>query len=216
MRGWRAAAVVVMALGWPAAAQTADPREDQAKTACLAGRVQEGIDLLAQLYVATADANYIYNQGRCLEQNGRPDEAIGRFQEYLRKGANLTPEDRADAERHIHECERLRDRLRAPRPPPPGPAVVEEGPAPRRIPKSTKVLVGVSAGLVVAGLAAGIGVQAVEDSVMHSFASSKEQWGKRLEVLQYGAYVAAGLCLVGGAALYFAPAPGGVAVGGTF
>src|SRR5438045_2018932 len=123
MRGRRAAALVVMALGWPAAAQTADPREDQAKTACLGGRVQEGIDLLAQLYVATGDANYIYNQGRCLEQNGRPDEAIGRFQEYLRKGANLTAEDRADAERHIHECEQLRDRLRARAPAPPPAAV---------------------------------------------------------------------------------------------
>jgi len=41
------------------------------------------VDLLAQLFVETGDVNYIYNQGRCYEQNGKFGEAILRFREFF-------------------------------------------------------------------------------------------------------------------------------------
>jgi tetratricopeptide (TPR) repeat protein len=75
--------------GAPARAQTADPRETQSRSECLAGRFQAGVDLLAQMFAETGDVNYIYNQGRCYEQNGRFSEAILHFREFLRKAKNL-------------------------------------------------------------------------------------------------------------------------------
>jgi hypothetical protein len=94
-----------LSLAWAPAARAADPRADEARRACLAGRTQRGIDLLALLYAETRDANYIYNQGRCFQQNGRPEEAISRFQEYLRKADDLSAAEQADVRRQIADCE---------------------------------------------------------------------------------------------------------------
>jgi hypothetical protein len=63
-------------------------RESAARAACAEGRVEEGITLLADLYGELAHPNYVYNQARCYQRNGRPAEAITRFEEYLR----LTPQ----------------------------------------------------------------------------------------------------------------------------
>lgn len=57
-----------------------------ARTACLAGDYSKGATILSQLFVETKDPNYIYNQARCFEQNSRYQEALSRFQEYLRVG----------------------------------------------------------------------------------------------------------------------------------
>jgi hypothetical protein len=81
-------------------------RERSAKKACLAGDTAKGVEILAGLYVDTNDITFIFNQGRCFEQNRRYDDAIGRFREYLLKGeAQLSPEDKALAEKHIQLCE---------------------------------------------------------------------------------------------------------------
>jgi hypothetical protein len=67
-----------------------ESKERAAKRACLVGDVEKGTGLLADLYVDTNDATYIYNQGRCFEQNGKNDQAVLRFKEYLRKAKNLS------------------------------------------------------------------------------------------------------------------------------
>ncbi len=78
----------------------------QARKACLSGDYPKGVSILSDLFVKTEDPNYIYNQGRCFEQNGRWEEAIPRFEEYLRltKDSHATA-DRATAEGHIADCQ---------------------------------------------------------------------------------------------------------------
>ena len=70
-----------------------ESRERAAKRACLVGDVEKGAGILADLYVDTNDANYIYNQGRCFEQNGKNDQAVLRFKEYLRKAKDISRSD---------------------------------------------------------------------------------------------------------------------------
>lgn len=105
---------VVLGAAGEVAARTADhtARGIEAHKACLSGRVQQGIDMLAELFVETGDATYIYNQGRCFQQNGRADEAITRFREFLRKAKNLTPAVIAETNLQIRECEQMRDEQR--------------------------------------------------------------------------------------------------------
>jgi hypothetical protein len=64
--------------------QATDPRELEAKRECLAGRYQRGVELLAALFVETSEPIYLYNQGRCYEQNARLDQAVTSFREYVR------------------------------------------------------------------------------------------------------------------------------------
>ena len=120
----------------------ATDREAQARTArkaCLTGDYTKGVAILTELFVDTEDPTYIYNQGRCFEQNLRYTDAIGRFQEYLRLGKKLTKSAKADAEQHIAECERLQAKQSSqtatagpPRQPvAPAPAVAQVAPAVR-------------------------------------------------------------------------------------
>ena len=62
---------------------------------------------MSDLFIDTRDATYIFNQGRCFEQNDRCEDAIPRFREYLRKAGGLSPESRAEGEKHIAECQAL-------------------------------------------------------------------------------------------------------------
>jgi hypothetical protein len=114
----------------PARAQAADPRETKSRSECLAGRFQAGVDLLAQMFAETGDVNYIYNQGRCYEQNGKFSEAILRFREFLRKAKNLSAEEKAEVNGHIAECKAMKAEQESPASPgaaapvtPPGPVV---------------------------------------------------------------------------------------------
>ena len=84
-----------------------DAKERRARTACLAGDYAEGVRLLSELFVATLNATFIYNQARCLEQSRRYEDAIGRFQEYLRAGKKITRIEKADAQKHIDDCKEL-------------------------------------------------------------------------------------------------------------
>jgi len=88
-------------------AESRDAKERTARTACLAGDYAQGVRLLSELFVATKNWTFIYNQGRCFEQNRRYDDAIARFQEYLRAGKNLSASEEADAQKHIADCKEL-------------------------------------------------------------------------------------------------------------
>jgi tetratricopeptide (TPR) repeat protein len=97
-------AVLLFAVA-PASAASRQAQERLARKACLNGDYAKGVSLLSDLFVDTQDPTYIFNQGRCLEQNRRYEEAAARFEEYLRVAdAKLTPEDRAAAEKHISDC----------------------------------------------------------------------------------------------------------------
>lgn len=93
----------------PESAQAASrqAQEKAARKACLSGDYNKGVLILTDLFIDSKDPNYIFNQGRCFEQNRRYDDAIGRFQEYLRVGTRLDPADKASAEKHIADCRDL-------------------------------------------------------------------------------------------------------------
>jgi tetratricopeptide (TPR) repeat protein len=82
-------------------------KERAAKTACLAGDYAKGVAILSELYVSTNDPVHIFNQGRCFEQNHRYDDAVSRFREYLRVGRQISRSDKADAQKHISDCQDL-------------------------------------------------------------------------------------------------------------
>ena len=83
-----------------------DPRVDEARTACMAGEVQKGIRLLAELYTASEDPIWIFNQGRCYQQNAQPTLALSRFKEFLRQSkGGPGDEDVRDAQKNVAEIE---------------------------------------------------------------------------------------------------------------
>lgn len=101
---------------------TATERAAQAQTACLTGDYAKGVAILAELYVSTRNAIYIFNQGRCFEQNGKYEEAILRFREYQRKNAAAGQAPDPVAAEHIADCQALWDKQKAAPPAAPGPA----------------------------------------------------------------------------------------------
>jgi hypothetical protein len=90
-----------------AQAASRQAQEREARKACLSGDYPKGVTILSDLFVDTKDPTFIFNQGRCFEQNRRYDDAIGRFQEYLRAGTRLNNSDKASAEKHIADCQDL-------------------------------------------------------------------------------------------------------------
>jgi hypothetical protein len=101
--------MLCLSLGLPVQAEeaAADPRIGEAKEACIAGDFQKGVRLLAELYTASDDPIWIFNQGRCYQQNAQPSLALSRFKEFLRKSKG-GPEDkdiREDAKKYIAEIE---------------------------------------------------------------------------------------------------------------
>jgi hypothetical protein len=215
----RVVAVTLLgALAAPAIArgQERDPREGEAQRACLTGDSQRGIDLLAQLYIASDDVNYLYNQGRCLQQNGRFAEAIPRFREYLRKVKEPTAAEVADAEKQISECQRLASPPAAP------PALVPQGElrgsasradSEARSRRIGGVLVAIGAVGLVGALAAGLAVESFEQDVNRQYDPTKHRWGGRLEALQWAGYGLGALGLGLGATFWVAgrPSAGGAA-----
>jgi hypothetical protein len=110
-RGTVSCAAVVVTFGLllgssSAVAASRTAREREARKACLKGDYAKGVGILADLFVETMDATYIFNQGRCFEQNRRYEDAVGRFDEFLRAAGKLGAEDRAMAEEHIVDCKR--------------------------------------------------------------------------------------------------------------
>ena len=84
-----------------------EAKERAARKACLSGDYTKGVEILSDLFIDTKDANFIFNQARCFEQNNRCEEAVSRFREYLRKASGLSAEDKADTEKHIADCQAL-------------------------------------------------------------------------------------------------------------
>jgi tetratricopeptide (TPR) repeat protein len=72
----------------------------------LSGDYARGVKILSELFVETEDEVFIYNQGRCFEQNRRWEDAIARFEEYLRVGKKLSKTHKAGALNHIADCQR--------------------------------------------------------------------------------------------------------------
>jgi tetratricopeptide (TPR) repeat protein len=174
------AAVVSVALPAGAAPKSREQRETEARQACAAGRTDEGVEILAELYAANRHPNYIYNQARCYQENGRAEQAIGRFREYLRVASDITPETRERVERFIHELEADH----APRPGPAAPAAPALPPPAATPPAPVEpvvvapvaarssslraaglVLGGVGVAALAGGLAAGLEVRALERDV---------------------------------------------------
>jgi len=118
--------VAMLALPGAARAAGREAKERAAKTACLAGDYAKGVALLAELYVSTREAIYLFNQGRCFEQNGRYEEAIVRFREYQRKNADAGRAPDAAAEKHIADC---REQLALQKPAAPPSPPVQDKPA---------------------------------------------------------------------------------------
>jgi hypothetical protein len=111
-------------------------REGAARAACLDGNYTEGVAILTKLFVETRDATYIFNQGRCFEQNRRYEDAISRFQEYLRVGRkSLEANDKSEAEQHINDCREILAQERGTSPPPPVPQPLVASPVPLVSPK---------------------------------------------------------------------------------
>jgi hypothetical protein len=103
------ALVFLLAAGETAMAQTAaattEAREQQARTACAAGRVDEGVKILAELFAQTEDMTYVFNQGRCFQQNGQAKEALTRFREFLRRASPGEADAKKEAETFVAELE---------------------------------------------------------------------------------------------------------------
>lgn len=89
-------------------------RERAARKACMAGDFRKGVSILSDLFLDTKDPTYVYNQGRCFEQNGRFGDALLRFEEYLRIAGTLSDDDKAEAQKHIADCQKRLGRESAP------------------------------------------------------------------------------------------------------
>ena len=111
-----------------AAPRTREQREAEARKACAAGRVEAGIEILAELLTEFSHPNYIYNQGRCYQQNGRSEQAISRFKEYLRATHDIAPDERERVERFIKELEAEVQAAAPPVATPPPPSTTTEAP----------------------------------------------------------------------------------------
>jgi tetratricopeptide (TPR) repeat protein len=97
--------VTTSAVAQTAAPATTDAREQEARAACAAGRVDEGVKILADLLAQTEDMTYVFNQGRCFQQNGRPKEALTRFREFLRRAGSADADAKKEAEGFAAELE---------------------------------------------------------------------------------------------------------------
>jgi len=116
------AGVLLLASHGALAAGGQEAQVRAAKKACLLGDTKKGSEILADLYVDTNDATFIYNQGRCFEQNGQKEQAILRFEEYLRKDKNLPPEDADAVRKRIDSLQASVDHRGRPAQPEPAPA----------------------------------------------------------------------------------------------
>jgi hypothetical protein len=156
------ACALAVAGGASAHAASPEQREAEAYKACAAGRVAAGIEILAELLVAHGHPNYVYNQARCYQQNGRAAEALSRFREYQRLVPNEPSEQRARVDRYVHELEVELARVPAPRAevvPAAAtdvPAVPASAIAPAVPPHRLRTLGWISSGVAIAGVAAGI------------------------------------------------------------
>jgi hypothetical protein len=207
-------------------------REEQERTArkaCLTGDASRGTDILADLYIESKSPVYIYNQGRCYEQNNRCDEAIGRFREYLRKATSASDAERADAETHISDCEALLARSStakpteptavaargaAVEPPAAGVAVAQVPPAstsePGRALRVAGVVTAAAGGAaLIAAVALNLKANSMVRDLRHGYDRADDSTSKDYQTLSQAGYGLSATCLIGGAVLYYLGARAG-------
>jgi hypothetical protein len=126
-RGWLVGWLTVIAFGLavsaapvPASAQpkelTAKQRADKEKREkkaladFSAGKYQEAIDLMAELYADFQEPMYYRNIGRCYQKLGDPDRAIAAFEEFLAKGKDAPPASIADTKELIKQMQELKQK----------------------------------------------------------------------------------------------------------
>jgi hypothetical protein len=205
-------------------------REKAARKACLAGDFAKGVDILADLFVETRDANHLYNQGRCFEQNRHYEDAIARFQEYLgAAGAKLTSEEKEAAEQHMRSSKESLAQERggaslqpAPQavtaPPPPVAAASEPAGSPVIVQSAAPPvsnsdgrglriggIVAASAGVAAVGTAVVLNLKAnsmVDDMYSTLDGYSKESERKNYETGAWIGYGVGAACVVTGVVLY--------------
>jgi hypothetical protein len=184
-----------------------DPRVAQAQAACLAGDVQTGARLLAELYVATNDVRWLFNQARCYQQNRLDDLAIARFEEFLREAPTGEVELRRRAAEYLEQ-------LRPPRAVAPTPGAPPPPVAPPLSPWAGRLKVaslGVGAlGLtgVVTGAVLSVRVNAIENQIRRDGEAATLQdpadverkfaEGRRMARWQWPAYLIGGGLLAAG------------------
>ena len=83
---------------------TREAREKMARKACITGDFHKGVDILADLFIETRDYTYVFNQGRCFQQNHRWEEALDRFDEYLRKATGIPSDEVAEVQKYVADC----------------------------------------------------------------------------------------------------------------
>ncbi|MBN2576269.1 MAG: hypothetical protein JXP73_17035 [Deltaproteobacteria bacterium] len=201
--------------------ESKEAREKAAMRACLTGDVASGVGILTDLFIETKDTTYLFNQGRCFEQNRQYEEAVGRFREYLIKTRDLSPDYRADTERHIAACESyLRDKSTATGKAEPAVStedqpVVERrtaevaaaSPTPGRAGsalRSTGVAIGVAgaAGLAT-GLVLNLKANSMSDDLEKLYDAGVDSSRKRFEIAGWIAYGAGAACVATGAVFYY-------------
>ena len=215
-----------------ARAETPESKARTARMACLSGDYAKGVAILSELFVDTKSPTYIYNQGRCFEQNGRWVEAIARFEEYLHVDKNLSNSEKAETEERIAECKAGMARQAPPGPvgvqsaapsaPPTGPTSPQTLPSAelrdeRPIDRESASSAGPSlraAGIITASvggaaLIAGLVFNLKANSLVHElqeldgYSSSKASDRNTDVTLGWIGYGAGAACITAGAILYY-------------
>jgi hypothetical protein len=193
-----------------AATATREARERDARRACMDGDYTTGVRLLSELFLDTKNATYIFNQGRCYEQNERYPEAISRFREYMR----TTDEDKEIAQKHISECESLSRKETPPQvAPAPAPVPVATATTPLApIPASDgaglrltgMVVGGFGAAALLAGVALNLKANSLTNDISppNTYQRSTESTRKGYETASWIGYGVGAAGLVTGAVLY--------------
>jgi tetratricopeptide (TPR) repeat protein len=95
--------------GRPAAAAAgAEDQDLKARKLFAAGDYRQALEIYVNLYAETLHPTYLRNIGRCQQNLGEADKAIGSFREYLRKAKDLSPAQRQEIEGHIAEMDELK------------------------------------------------------------------------------------------------------------
>jgi len=192
-----------------------DPRPKAALAACASGDAQKGANILAELYVETREAAFVFNQGRCFQQNGDLSRARERFAEYLRVGVSEPAEDRQRAETFIKEIDARLEQQRAAQVVQQTPAAQPDDGARQRTYRTMGfVLAGLGVAAVATGVYLGIQVKSTEHQIEQQFVpdpygadpvqvSKLESKGTRFETWQFVSY-GVGVAALAGAATTFA------------
>ena len=90
------------------AAAAEDPREVEARAQYARGDYQKALNVFAALFAERGNPLYLRNIGRCHQKLRQPDKAIDAFEEYLRRGRRLKPQEKTEIKGFIREMEALR------------------------------------------------------------------------------------------------------------